>query len=219
MTSLSIAADHEPQIHNKNVGRIMIRMDLSKKNVIRPLKQAVKIKGSEQKLTAMKLCSLEERTVIFLRHYIGTGIHYIGTGINPLQPRGVPQIGVTFEIDTNGLLHVIAEDKATKKSQFIVFNGNRLHSKEEAERVINEGLTLVGNVAFSGTPPALRGAPKVEVTSDVDSNGPLHVIAEDKATNNSESITMDKWWMVKLDESTEEDRKMLEKFRNSYEQR
>ncbi|CDP17690.1 unnamed protein product [Coffea canephora] len=32
----------------------------------------------------------------------------------PPAPRGVPQIGVTFKVDTNGLLHVIAEDKATK---------------------------------------------------------------------------------------------------------
>jgi molecular chaperone DnaK len=30
-----------------------------------------------------------------------------------LQPRGIPQIEVTFDIDANGILHVNAKDKAT----------------------------------------------------------------------------------------------------------
>ncbi len=38
------------------------------------------------------------------------------TGIPPAR-RGVPQIEVTFDIDSNGILHVNAKDKATGKSQ------------------------------------------------------------------------------------------------------
>lgn len=34
------------------------------------------------------------------------------TGIPP-APRGVPQIEVTFEIDSNGILNVAAQDKGT----------------------------------------------------------------------------------------------------------
>jgi len=35
----------------------------------------------------------------------------------PLAPRGVPQIEVTFEIDSNGILNVAAEDKGTGKKR------------------------------------------------------------------------------------------------------
>ncbi len=37
----------------------------------------------------------------------------------PPAPRGIPQIEVTFDIDSNGILHVTAKDKATGKSQHI----------------------------------------------------------------------------------------------------
>jgi molecular chaperone DnaK (HSP70) len=36
-------------------------------------------------------------------------------GIAP-APRGVPQIEVTFEIDTNGIMNITAEDKATSRN-------------------------------------------------------------------------------------------------------
>lgn len=38
------------------------------------------------------------------------------TGIPP-APRGVPQIEVTFEIDSNGILNVAAQDKGTGAHQ------------------------------------------------------------------------------------------------------
>jgi molecular chaperone DnaK len=37
----------------------------------------------------------------------------------PAAPRGVPQIEVTFDIDANGILNVLAKDKATNKEQKI----------------------------------------------------------------------------------------------------
>ena len=39
------------------------------------------------------------------------------TGIPP-APRGVPQIGVSFDLDANGILNVNAEDKTTGAVQF-----------------------------------------------------------------------------------------------------
>ena len=33
------------------------------------------------------------------------------------QPRGVPQIEVTFDIDANGIVHVKAKDLGTQKEQ------------------------------------------------------------------------------------------------------
>jgi molecular chaperone DnaK len=37
----------------------------------------------------------------------------------PTAPRGVPQIEVTFDIDSNGIIHVSAKDKGTGKEQSI----------------------------------------------------------------------------------------------------
>ncbi|KAL8171607.1 hypothetical protein V2J09_023411 [Rumex salicifolius] len=55
-------------------------------------------------------------------------------------PRGVPQIEVTFEIDTNGMLQVTAEDKAAKSKQTItITNENNRLSKEEVQRFVEEG--------------------------------------------------------------------------------
>ena len=55
-------------------------------------------------------------------------------GIAPAR-RGVPQIEVTFDIDTNGILNVSAKDKATGKEQAIRIEASSGLSKEEIERM------------------------------------------------------------------------------------
>lgn len=50
-------------------------------------------------------------------------------------PRGLPQIEVTFDIDTNGMLHVKAKDKGTGKEQHISIQGSTGLSKEEVEKM------------------------------------------------------------------------------------
>jgi len=52
----------------------------------------------------------------------------------PPAPRGVPQIEVTFDIDSNGILHVSAKDKATSKEQKISITGGTGLSEEEVEK-------------------------------------------------------------------------------------
>jgi molecular chaperone DnaK len=56
----------------------------------------------------------------------------------PPSPRGVPQIEVTFDIDSNGILHVNAKDKATGKSQSIRIEASSGLSDEEIEKMKNE---------------------------------------------------------------------------------
>jgi len=56
------------------------------------------------------------------------------TGIPP-APRGVPQIGVSFDIDANGILNVSAKDKGTGKEQSIVIKSSSGLSEEEVERM------------------------------------------------------------------------------------
>ena len=60
------------------------------------------------------------------------------TGI-PSAPRGVPQIEVTFQVDSNGLLQVTAEDKGTGKSEKITITSEKGRlSEEEIIRMIKE---------------------------------------------------------------------------------
>ncbi len=56
----------------------------------------------------------------------------------PPAPRGVPQIEVTFDIDSNGILKVTAKDKATGKSQDITITGAVGLSDEEIEKMKKE---------------------------------------------------------------------------------
>ena len=59
---------------------------------------------------------------------------FILDGIPP-SPRGVPQIEVTFDIDTNGILHVTAKDKGTNKEQHITIQGSTGLSDEEVDKM------------------------------------------------------------------------------------
>jgi molecular chaperone DnaK len=56
----------------------------------------------------------------------------------PAAPRGVPQIEVTFDLDANGILHVMAKDKATNKEQSVKITASTNLSKDEVERLVNE---------------------------------------------------------------------------------
>merc|ERR1712085_226680 len=57
----------------------------------------------------------------------------------PPGPRGQPQIEVTFEIDSNGILNVGAEDKATGKSEKITITNDKGRlSEEQIEKMIRE---------------------------------------------------------------------------------
>ena len=53
----------------------------------------------------------------------------------PPAPRGVPQIEVTFDIDSNGIMHVSAKDKATGKEQSIRITSSSGLSPEEIEKM------------------------------------------------------------------------------------
>jgi molecular chaperone DnaK len=53
-------------------------------------------------------------------------------------PRGIPQIEVAFDIDTNGILSVSAKDKATGKEQKITISGSTNLDKDEIERMVKE---------------------------------------------------------------------------------
>ena len=59
---------------------------------------------------------------------------FILDGIPP-APRGTPQIEVTFDIDSNGILNVTAKDKATSKEQSIKIEASSGLSDDEIDRM------------------------------------------------------------------------------------
>ncbi len=62
---------------------------------------------------------------------------FILDGIPP-APRGIPQVEVTFDIDANGILNVLAKDKATNKEQKIRIEASSGLSQDEIEKMRRE---------------------------------------------------------------------------------
>merc|ERR1711982_46478 len=60
----------------------------------------------------------------------------------------------------------------------------------EGERAMTKDNNLLGKFELSGTPPAPRGVPQIEVCFDIDANGILNVTAEDKTTGKKNNITI-----------------------------
>jgi molecular chaperone DnaK len=56
----------------------------------------------------------------------------------PPAPRGVPQVEVTFSIDSNGIVSVTARDQATGQSTGVQINPAGGLSKDEIDRIIND---------------------------------------------------------------------------------
>lgn len=62
---------------------------------------------------------------------------FVLDGIPP-APRGVPQVEVTFDIDSNGILNVKAIDKATNKEQHITISGSSNMNDDDIEKMKKE---------------------------------------------------------------------------------
>ncbi len=62
---------------------------------------------------------------------------FVLDGIPP-APRGVPQVEVTFDVDSNGVLNVTAKDKSTGKEQSIRIEASSGLTEEEIERMKKE---------------------------------------------------------------------------------
>ncbi|MBD8960627.1 MAG: molecular chaperone DnaK [Clostridiales bacterium] len=62
---------------------------------------------------------------------------FILDGITP-APRGIPQIEVTFEIDTNGIVNVSARDLTTGKMQKITVTGSNNMSEADIQQAIHD---------------------------------------------------------------------------------
>jgi len=62
---------------------------------------------------------------------------FVLDGIPP-APRGIPQVEVTFDMDSDGILHVTAQDKATGREQKITITASSGLSKDEVDQMVRE---------------------------------------------------------------------------------
>ena len=100
-------------------------------------------------------------------------------GILP-APRGVPQIEVTFDIDSNGILSVSAQDKGTGKEQRIVIQTSSGLSDEDIERMMSE--------AEANEESDRQRRAEIETRNQADS---LAYSAERLLTENAETLPAD----------------------------
>src|SRR5437879_13854495 len=57
---------------------------------------------------------------------------------NPPDPRAIPQIEVTFDIDANGMLNAHAKDLATGKENKITITASTKLPSDQKEKMIHE---------------------------------------------------------------------------------
>ncbi len=108
---------------------------LISKNTIYPVSKTQIFSTAGDNQTSVEVHVLQgERPVANDNKTLG---RFILDGIPP-APRGVPQVEVTFDIDSNGILNVSAKDKATNKSQSIRIESSIGMSKEEIEKIKKE---------------------------------------------------------------------------------
>jgi len=105
------------------------------RNTTIPVKKSKIFTTAEDNQTEVEIRVYQgEREIARYNKFLGS---FRLTGIPP-APRGIPQIEVTFDIDTDGIVHVYAKDMATGKEQSMVVTGRQKLSEEEIQRMIDE---------------------------------------------------------------------------------
>ncbi|MCK5580694.1 MAG: molecular chaperone DnaK [Candidatus Omnitrophica bacterium] len=108
---------------------------LIERNTTIPTKKSQTFSTAEENQSAVTISVLQgERQMARDNTELG---RFDLVGIPP-APRGIPQIEVTFDIDTDGIVHVSAKDKGTGKEQSIRITAPTKLSDEDIEKMVKE---------------------------------------------------------------------------------
>ena len=117
----------------ETLGNVMTK--LIDRNTTIPVRKSEIFSTAEDNQTAVDIHVLQgERSMVGDNMSLG---RFRLEGIPP-APRGIPQVEVTFDIDSNGIIKVSAQDKATGKEQNVTITASTNLNQAEIDKMVKD---------------------------------------------------------------------------------